>query len=277
MQVVYHPRTEWTQRLPDNNSGSIRPLMQKNRLYITGHYTGVPWHLANGSLRYPPVITPDVMVQFEAIADAGKKSFEYNYVIPVGLNGVAHIWEYAGLYQAAHSFGENDLAFGVIFLLGVDNYGKPNQVWQPISEEMKYAFRWIRTKLLKDGYLAQSHFCLPHRMMPEANTICPGEPAFLAWNEMSQLIPDEEPQIPQPIPIGDDVLRRISKPTWAGANPNLPHLALFDSGTVRPMVSNDLEPQEMSPNETDGKYPIYDSGQYQRLAAWAGIPTAGAI
>jgi len=204
------------------------------------------------------------MVQFEAIADASLKSFEYNYVIPVGQNGVSHVWEYSGLYQGAHSFGENDLSFGVIFLLGVDNFGKVNQLWQPISPEMIYGMRWLRTKLRKEGWIAPDHRFLPHQYMPEAATVCPGVPAIGAWNEMSVYVVDD------PI-IGVDVLKRISKPTWSSASDDLPWLGHFDSGTIRPMISNDLKPLELCPTETDGVWPIPDKGQYKRLCDWAKI------
>lgn len=244
--------------------------MQKNRPYQTVHYTGVPWHLSNGMLRYPPVIEATHMVNIEAIADGGKKSFEYNYVIPVGVPGVAHVWEYAGLYQAAHSYGENDLAFGCLLLLGVDNFGKPNQVWQPISEEMVYAVRWINKMLREQGFLSLTHQLLPHASMPEAATPCPGVPAIERIPDMRVPLQDPPP-IPTPEPTGEDVLRRILKPTFGGS-PELPHLGLFDSGCVRPLVSEDLIPLEKNPNEEDGKFPCPDKGQYKRLCDWANIP-----
>lgn len=208
-QVFYQARAKWTSRIPDMNNGSPRPLLQPNRPYLTIHYTGVGWHLSNGALRYPPLITANDMVHIENVADAGKKSFEYNWVIPTGTPGYIDIWEYAGNYQAAHSEGENPIAIGVLLLLGVDNYGKPNQLWQPISDEMIDAIKRLRYDLVQSGMLALDHQIRPHQAMPGANTPCPGVPTINAWPRIISPYPTPTPDPPLP---KDDTMILVNVP-----------------------------------------------------------------
>lgn len=122
------------------------------------------------------------MPWFQQVALAAGKSYEYNYVIPPRDDGSAQVWEYAGTYQAAHSAGENDVAIGVLFAIGVHNhpsyanYDKTRPtVWEELTDPMVEAYRWLRDRLLFDaGYVLPTVAQIEHRAMPGAATACPG-------------------------------------------------------------------------------------------------------
>lgn len=62
----------------------------------------------------------------------------------------------------------------------------------------------------------------------------------------------------------DSMLDKVLVPTGPWAKSHYPYLACFDSGAVRPLVSNDMEPRS-------GKGNVVDEGQYKRLCDWAKI------
>lgn len=187
MTVVLIPRSSWHPAPPTSNSGVTRPKLARPVPTITRHYTGSP---PDAKVRFWE--PGDWMTWFQTVAVNAGKSFEYNYVIPPRTDGVAQVWEYAGDYQAAHSSGENDVSIGVLFAIGVTNhpsYGNYNPakttVWEPITDPMIDAYRWLRDIHLKGaGIVAATVAEVEHRNMPGANTACPGNQVIAADVEL---------------------------------------------------------------------------------------------
>jgi len=102
------------------------------------------------------------------------------------------IWEYAGDYLAAHSEGENAIAYGVQFVNGQDDLATDAQV---------EAFRWLRDVHLK-GRARVTVDCAttPHKQMPGAVTACPGERAV-----MPRLDDLRKPYAPPAPPVPDEI------------------------------------------------------------------------
>lgn len=125
----------------------------------------------------------EFMPWFNSVALAAKKPFEYNYVIPPRADGSSQVWEYAGPYQAAHSEGENGVAIGVLFAIGVSNHPSyrtydPTRptVWEECTPAMIHAYQWLRDiNLEQSGQVLPGVAELEHFLMPGANTACPGE------------------------------------------------------------------------------------------------------
>jgi len=138
-----------------NTNGRPRPELH-NEPIITVHYTGV------SSRGYTHA---DVAAEVRRIQQAFSrtKPFEYNYVI--GQTNDDAIYEFAGTYQAAHSAGENHMAFGVLFLNAVD---------EPFNCVQQAKFQWLRDVLIWVGELAPNPQQLPHNEMHGARTACPG-------------------------------------------------------------------------------------------------------
>ena len=140
------------------------------------------------------------MTWFQGVALNGKKSFEYNYVIPPRGDGSAQVWEYAGDYQAAHSEDENPVALGVLFVIGVTNhpsYGnyqptKPT-VWEPITPAMIDAYRWLRDVELPGIIDPATVAEVEHRHMPGAATACPGNEVIAADSELDKPYAEDDP------------------------------------------------------------------------------------
>jgi hypothetical protein len=178
MTVLFVPRSAWFTGVPTSNAGNPRPLLAKPVPTITRHYTGSP-----PITRARTATAEEFMPGFQKIALGSGKSFEYNYVIPPRADGSSEIWEYAGAYQAAHSQDENAVAFGVLFCIGVANHPSyPSYdasrpiVWEPCTDAMVTAYRWLRDIHLDDaGLIAADVVELEHFLMPGANTACPGQ------------------------------------------------------------------------------------------------------
>lgn len=196
--VAYLPRTDWFGTgPPDMNNGSPRPLLGQPVPGLTVHYRGSP---INDSATASPV---SYMQAAEQRADWAGKSFEYNYIILPGRAG-GLVCEYAGLYRAAHSAGENHW-IGVQFALGVNNHpsyrnydpGKPT-VWQPVDDDMINAYRWLRDVHLA-GVLSANFDQLQHRQMPGAATACPGQAIIDRWADL--LTAYTEPSEPDMITV----------------------------------------------------------------------------
>jgi hypothetical protein len=223
MSVIFVPRSNWYAGVPTNNSGTPRPLLRLPAPNITRHYTGSP-----PSSRARTWSAVDVMPWFQTVARASGKSYEYNYVIPPRYDGTSQVWEYAGLHQAAHSSGENDIAIGVLFAIGVLNHPSYSDynpalpvVWEQITPQMIEAYRWLR-----DVHLNGLNAVLPsvkeieHRNMPGAATACPGVSTIAAdaqldapygEDDMQELpVPEriydsrpDAPQHPFGVPVGE--------------------------------------------------------------------------
>lgn len=144
---------------------------------MTSHYTGT-------NVDYTDRVTTEVIHQIQRIF-SDTKPFEYNYVI--GQEANDEIYEFAGKFRAAHSAGENDTAFGVLFLLGVDE--------QP-TELMIKKWQWLRDVLIADGSLRPDVDQRPHYAMPGAATTCHGPHLDAVWSQM--LEPYEEKKVNNP-------------------------------------------------------------------------------
>lgn len=146
-----------------NSNGSPRPPLT-NALYITAHYTGVTASYAG----------KDVGAEIRKIQNifASTKPFEYNYVI--GMTDDDKIYEYAGNFQAAHSAGENSTAFGVLFLVGVNDVVTPKMIDK---------WKWLRDALIWSGKLRPNPAQRMHYQMPGAATACPGNSIKAQWNQ----------------------------------------------------------------------------------------------
>ena len=202
MSVQFVPRSTWG-GTPTSNSGTVRLPLAFPVPTITVHYTGSP-KIARASTWSAKDFMPD----FQRIALASGKSFEYNYVIPPRSDGSAQVWEYAGTYQAAHSAGENAVAIGVLMCIGVDNHPSyktydPTKatVWEPLSDGMVEAYRWLRDEHLKHIGAVAVPAQTPHRNMPDANTACPGNAVLARWGD---LLEPYQPALPPPPAPEDD-------------------------------------------------------------------------
>lgn len=192
MTVLFVPRSTWYSGAPTSNSGSPRPRLRVPVPTITRHYTGAP-----PMARARTWSAQDFMPDFQRIALAAGKSYEYNYVIPPRDDGSAQVWEYAGTHRAAHSAGENDVAIGVLFAVGVTNHPSyrnydPTRptVWEDCTDAMVTAYRWLRDVLLFDaGVITAAVLEFEHRTMPGAATACPGQSVISRFNDLAEPYP----------------------------------------------------------------------------------------
>lgn len=190
--IKYVPRSNWWKGTPVNNDWSARPKMTVPAEGIAVHYRGAPARARLGTQS-----AEEYMPGEQAWALSAGKSFEYNYLIPPRADGSAQVWEYAGEYRGAHAGVENNKRFiAVQFALGVDNHpsyasydrSKPT-VWEPLTDEMVDAFRWLRHKLVSEGRLRPDHKVVPDRHLPGRQTACPGDAVLGRWNDL--LVPWE--------------------------------------------------------------------------------------
>jgi hypothetical protein len=216
--VLFVPRSTWFAGTPTSNSGTPRPRLRVPVPTITRHYTGSP-----PSVKASTWTAKEWMPWFQSVALASGKSYEYNYVIPPRADGSSQVWEYAGSYQAAHSAGENDVAVGVLFAIGVANHPsyasydptKPT-VWEPLTDPMVHAYRWLR-----DEYLARQGIIHPvyvaeveHRNMPGAATACPGVSVIARAADLTAShTPDLPPE--EPVAVSYFKLAADSLTVWA--------------------------------------------------------------
>lgn len=172
-----------------SSDGSLRPALN-NATYITAHYTGVSSSYAG----------KDVATEILKIQNvfAATKPFEYNYVI--GLPDDDNVYEYAGKFMAAHSAGENSVAYGVLFLVGVNDQ---------ITPKMIDKWKWLRDVLIAAGNLKANPDQRMHYQMPGAATACPGNsikgnwPQFLPPWQAPITPPPPNPEVPGSIVIAD--------------------------------------------------------------------------
>lgn len=181
-EPLFVPRTEWFDGTPTNNNGTPRPRLKVPVPTITRHYTGSP-----PSIKAKTWAAEDFMPWFQSVALSAGKSYEYNYVIPPRAVGVRpQVWEYAGSHQAAHSSGENDVAIGVLFAIGVSNFPTA-PIWEPLTDGMVDAYRWLRDVLLeRSGFVLPTVAELEHRAMPGAATACPGDSVIARAADLSK-------------------------------------------------------------------------------------------
>lgn len=163
----------WPGETPKNSDGTPRPQMQPHAQYLTIHYTG-------GGLWLDPDDTPDELRSIQRYAQSAGKPWEYNYVI----DGQGCIWEYAGTFRAAHSSGENDIAIGVLLLVGLSDSANLTG-WEIPPEPMIEATRELRYWLMSRSYLSQNHQMRQHNQMPGAATACPGQAVIERWAQFT--------------------------------------------------------------------------------------------
>jgi hypothetical protein len=183
--MILVPRTTvFGSVLPTNSTGTPRPLLVSERPYLTIHYTGA-------GLWLDPDDTPTELRAIQAYAKSAGKPWEYNWVV----DGQGIVWEYAGDYRAAHSQGDNEVAIGVLLLVGLDQAVPPHLEEPPPS--MIQAVRELRQWLVTTDRLAADHQMKQHNQMPGANTSCPGARVIAHWAEFTAPV--------APIPPEDDM------------------------------------------------------------------------
>ena len=136
------------------SKGQPRPALRPGLRTLTLHYTGAKGRLRDRDPRR-------AFLDLHAFAVNAKKPYEYNYVITQD----GSIWEFAGLFRAAHCAFANDTAIGVQF---------HNGVGEPLLDAQLDAYRFLRGHLVAIGALAPDHAVKKHREMPQAATDCPG-------------------------------------------------------------------------------------------------------
>jgi hypothetical protein len=190
-----------------NSNGTPRPPLD-NEPYMTAHYTG-------NNIDYTGKDAAQVTREIQRVFSK-TKPFEYNYVI--GQNEDDQIIEYAGHFQAAHSAGENQDSFGVLFLLGVG---------EPVTPTMINKWRWLRETLQYAGELSLAVDQRMHFQMPGAATACPGNYIKASWSQFLL------PYVPPTPPFDEEeiMIAYIAQPP-AGMPGNPPWL-LCVNGAVR--------------------------------------------
>lgn len=139
-----------------NRNGSPRPQLASGLTVLTVHYAGAE----------NPVHGRDPVKSFVGLhnwaKNVAKKPYEYNYVITWD----GSLFEFAGLFQSAHSKGNNLTSIGVQF---------HNSVGEPLTDAQVDAYRWLRGHLVEIGALVADHAVTPHHDMRGASTTCPGQ------------------------------------------------------------------------------------------------------
>jgi len=228
--MILVPReTIWPGKLPTNSTGTPRPKLEQLRPYYTIHYTG-------GGLWLDPDDTPAELRSIQAYAAGANKPWEYNYVI----DGQGIVWEYAGDYRAAHSAGENEIAIGVLLLVGFKGKYPAVEYWEAPTEPMIRAVRELRAWLSDSERLALSHLMRQHNQMPAAATICPGPEVVKRWSDLT--LPWTTPQ-PPPTEEPMKYYRNEESRAWNGNTypPNVIKYVLRDSdGKLRRISGEEL-------------------------------------
>jgi len=200
----------WPGQLPRNNDGTLRPLLLNSRPYQTVHYTGASVNY--GDFGDSPAEIRSI--QAWAASAAKRTPWEYNYVHDTE----GQIWEYAGLYQAAHSGGENHLSFGHLLLLGVND--------EPTLAQIE-SFKWLRWVLTQFQNLASDNALRPHKEMPDAQTACPGDRVMRRFLEL--LVPWENSPLLLSAPVGVWLVPHCQFKLMPGDSPwTVAHIAYGD-------------------------------------------------
>ena len=160
-----------------SSDGWPRPALFNER-WVTFHYTGV------SSRGYTSAAVAAEVLRIQAVFE-DTKPFEYNYVI--GQADDDSIYEFAGLFQAAHSGGENSESFGILFL---------NAINEPLTAKQIAKAQWLRDLLIYTGALRAQPEQRPHRWMPDAETACPGDLIMGSLEELVKPYVDPKPVVP---------------------------------------------------------------------------------
>ena len=188
------------------STGQPRPALQPGLRTLTVHYTGATGRLGDRDPKQS-------FLNLHAFAVGKKKPYEYNYVITHD----GSIWEFAGLFRAAHCTGANDTAIGVQF---------HNAVGEPLLDEQLAAYRFLRDHLVAIGALAPDHAVVKHRKMPAAATPCPGEAIEQRWAEIVDgaiappvVTPAGGDEITGPPTVAVDGAVGVGDPPWRPRRP----------------------------------------------------------
>lgn len=195
----------WPGELPCSSNGTLRPLVAVPGTYETAHWPGSTGDWADFY---------DTTMEARAIhvySQHAKKPWEYNWIGDTE----GHVVEYSGLYQAAHSAGENSIAHGYLFLLGIG---------QRPSELMILRFRQWRWWMRANNRSALKTMTRRHFEMPGAATQCPGpDIGYNNWHagENGLLLP-WSPATPGGVVMSDtfeirNPATRILDSRWFGA------------------------------------------------------------
>jgi hypothetical protein len=175
--------------LPDkvmsfDNPTKQRPLLRKGLTELAIHYVGGEGALAGKEPR----------AAMRSLHDAhfnSKRRFMYNFVIMQG----GQVFEWAGLFQAAHATGNNDTSIGVCLY---------NNKGEPLTDAQLTAFRQLRRHLVDTGALTRDHAVKKHRELRSASTECPGHAIERRWSELSAPLGESRP------PTANDIVGQSS-------------------------------------------------------------------
>lgn len=190
------PRTEiGLDPVVRNSNGSPRSKVVTPAVYVTHHWTGV-------NVRWGDVgDTPSEILGIQAYAQKAGKPDEYNYVNHQDPDNL--IFEYAGHYRAAHSAGENGIAFGVLHLVGTQEL---------ITLQMVDKIKWLNEALRYGGQTNFQTEQRGHKRMPGAATACPGDQIMWWMSEFDKPSsanvtptppppPPVKPPVKPPVPV----------------------------------------------------------------------------
>jgi peptidoglycan hydrolase-like protein with peptidoglycan-binding domain len=183
MTYVIVPRTAvgLSAQVFNSDGVTLRPLLPLDRPMVVVHYTG-PGVWANRD-------TAQAIRSIQVYAQSKGKPNEYNYVV----DQAGRIFEYAGIYRAAHCLNYNDQSYGVLFLNGLTEPTNPRQI---------DAFRWLRDQwLVPNGYVSNSARTVPHKDLATqtSHTPCPGQLIMAQWDAITfrYVVPKPDISLPR--------------------------------------------------------------------------------
>jgi hypothetical protein len=203
----------WPGQVPTSSDTTVRPKLARPATYATGHYTG------SYSSWGDPDDTIEEVRRIQSAAVGARKPWEYNWVFDTQ----GYVVEYAGDYQGAHSLGENPVADGCLFLLGVG---------EQVSPEMILAFRQWRWWRIQNGAHDSYTLFMPHKDMPGAATPCPGDRVMAVWSQLAEpWEPEPTPNPPSDLEVDMLVLDwKPNTPSWTAFVTTGTHLGWVRNG-----------------------------------------------
>lgn len=166
-----------------NSNGSPRPLVVTPVVYVTYHWTGV-------NVRFGDIGDTNAEIRaIEQYASHAGKPNEYNWVFHQDPDELIH--EYASGYRAAHSAGENSIAYGYLLLNGIQ---------EPINLHQVLKLQWMNDLLRVLGGRDNRTQDRGHRQMSGAATSCPGDDAMSKLEHFSKPFVITQPPKPPPKP-----------------------------------------------------------------------------
>lgn len=158
MNIIPRTQIGLSPRVVNINRITSRPLLRDGLDLVVAHYTGA-------KKRYLALDQYEVAKEIRSI-DRWKAN-EYNYVLhPTG------VYEFAGQHQAAHAKGYNDTAYGVLFLIGTQEY---------LPDVMIEQWHHLTGSLAWTGRIKTTAWFVQHGWI--GSTACPGN-VKLRWAEL---------------------------------------------------------------------------------------------